>query len=341
MITGKAVKKEGKLSKELILSKVDDYNIIKHYLGQDFDYKHKYPSPLRENGIDNTPNLCFFIGDNDEILFKDFASNKGGDCFKFVSYIFGLNFYQVLEKIDKDFGLGLQDENPVFKIQVTKRPDSIHKQAKLIQIIPKDFTFEELSWWKQYHIIREELDRKLIYSIDKLYMNKKLVPNYDKELRFAYQFDNYLKIYSPNNKRYKWISSCPNDYISGFDDIKYKVFSGKQSDKLIITKSVKDEIIMSKFFPDVCSTQNESNSSINQENMEWILKGYERKNIFIAYDNDEAGVEASTYYTKNYGFSYVNVPKIFRREGIKDWSDLVKEKDLDTMENYLKIRQLL
>jgi len=341
MIRGETIKREGKLNKELILSKVDDYNIIKHYLGQDFNYKDKYPSPLREKGIDNTPNLCFFVGDNDEILFKDFASGKGGDCFKFVSYLYGLNFYQVLEKIDKDFGLGIQDENPVFKIQVSKRPDSIHKQVKLIQIFPKDFTYEELKWWGDYSITKQELEKKLIYSIDRLYINKQLIPNYDKELRFAYQFDNYLKIYSPNNKKYKWISSCPNDYISGFDDIKYKIFSGKQSDKLIITKSVKDEIIMSKFFPDVCSTQNESSASINHENMEWILKGYKKDRVFIAYDNDKAGVEASTYYTNNYGFSYVNVPRIFSREGIKDWSDLVKEKDLDTMKNYLKIKGLL
>lgn len=339
MIKGEEKKIEGALSKELILSKVDDYNIYRYYLGEEIDFKKKYHSPFRER--DNTPNLCFFPHDNGKILFKDFANGIGGDCFKFVQEKFKINYYQALERIDKDFGLGLQSEAPVLKVQLLKKPDSIHKQTKLIQIVPKDFTCEELAYWGDYHIAKWELEKKFIHGIGRLYINKKLVPNYNKELRFAYQFDEYLKIYSPYSLDYKWISSCPNDFISGFDEIKYKIFRGIQSKRLIISKSVKDEIVLSKFFDDVCSTQNESSAAINQENMEWILKGYDPKNVFIAYDNDVAGIEASTYFTKNYGFNYVNVPKIYRREGIKDWSDLVKHKDLQTMENYLKIKWLL
>lgn len=339
MINGK---EREKLSKEAILSKVDDYNIIRFYLGRDFDFKKKFSSPLRGKA-DNKPNLCFFPGDRGKILFKDFANGKGGDCFKFVQELYNLNFYEALSRIDRDFCLGIQAPvgKKVFKIQLTKRPDSIHKQTKLIQIIPKNFTSEELAYWGTYEIDEAELKRKNVFSIEKLYINKQLVPNYNKQLRFAYLFDEYLKIYSPFSQEFKWISSCPNEFISGFDEIKYKIFRGIQAKRLIISKSVKDEMVLSKFFKDVCSTQNESHASINEENMSYILKGYEPKDVIISYDNDEAGVKASLYYTKNYGFSYVNVPKIFRREGIKDWADLVKYKGLDTMENYLKIKKLI
>lgn len=337
MIKGKT---KEKLSAETILNKVDDFNIISFYLGEEVDFKKKFHSPFRQKGSDDNPNLCFFPGDNDRILFKDFANGLGGDCFKFVQEMFHLDYNEALQKIDKDFGLGIQTEAK-FKMQLSKKPDSIHKQSKLIQIIPRDFTVEELKYWDDYYITKQELNDNLIFSIEKLYLNKQLIPNYNKELRFAYLYDNHLKIYSPFSKDFKWMSSCPNDFISGFDSIKHKVFTGNQDKKLIITKSLKDQIILAKFFPDVCSTQNESSASINEDNMKWILKGYNPKDVYIAYDNDEAGVKASTYYTKNHGFNYVNVPKIYRREGIKDWSDLVKAKDLDTMKNYLKIRNLI
>lgn len=331
-----------KLNKETILSKIDDYNIISYYLGEEFDFKKKFHSPFREKGTDNKPNLCFFPGENERILFKDFANGVGGDCFKFVQELFKINYDEALKKIDNDFGLGILSNAPTkFKIQLSKKPDSIHKQSKLIQIVPRQFTDEELKYWADYEITVEELNRHNVYSIEKLYINKQLVPNFNKELRFAYLFDDYLKIYSPFSQEFKWISSCPNDFISGFDNIKYKIFKGIQAKRLIISKSVKDEIVLSKFFKDVCSTQNESSASINDENMQIILKGYKPEDIYIAYDNDEAGVRASSYYTENYGFNYVNVPRIFRREGIKDWSDLVKHKGLDTMENYLKIKKLI
>lgn len=338
MIKGE-VKRKDQLTKEAILEKVDDYNIFRYYLGQDINLKKKYHSPF---STDKTPSLCFF-GDqtSGKIIFKDFSTGRSGDCFKFVQDLNNLNFFEALVKIDEDFGLGLKSHSrPVFKIHKVEKP-SIHKQAKLIQVIPKIYTNEDLSYWGNYQITEEELHRKNVYSVDKLYMNKQLIPSKKDELRFAYEFDEFLKIYTPFSLEYKWISSCPNDYMSGFDDIKAKVYAGTQDKRLIISKSVKDEIVLSKFFKDVCSTQNESSASINSENMQYIFRGYQPENVYIAYDNDEAGVEASTYYTKRYGFNYVNVPKIFRREGIKDWSDLVMHKGLDTMENYLKIKKLI
>ena len=328
------IEKPDKIKVEDILSKVDDYSIIRFYLGEDFDFKKKYRSPFR-TGVDNTPNLCFFPGD-DRILFKDFANGKSGDCFGFVQQMFNLSFYQTLVKIDKDLGLGLRDKSssPVFKIQIEKRPQNLQKSDTIIQIIPREFTPEDKSYWSSYGITKAELDRKKVHSVERLYVNKQLIQNRSDGPRFAYEYEEYLKIYTPYSKEMKWISSCPNDYISGFDDIKYKIFSGTQSDKLIITKSLKDEIILSKFFKDVCSTQNESHQSINSENMQWILRGYRPENVIIAYDNDKAGKTAAMYYNK-YGFRSIFVSDAFGALGIKDWSDLAKHKDLGVVEYLL------
>ncbi len=338
MIKGE-VKKGNQLTKENILEKTDDYNIFRYYLGQDFNFKKSYKSLFR---VDKTPNLRF-TGDpvTGKIIFKDFANGKGGDCFKFVQELFNLNFFEALTKIDEDLGLGLKShKTPVFKIHKVEKP-SIHKQSKLIQIVPRYFTYEDLSYWHNYRITFQELNKKNVYSVDKLYLNKQLIPTKLGQIRFAYLFDEYLKIYTPFSLDYKWISSCPNDFISGFDDIKYKIFTGTQDKKLIISKSVKDEIVLSKFFKDVCSTQNESLEALNQENIDYILRGYKPEDVYIAYDSDQAGVRASTLITKKYGFNYVNVPKVFMIEGIKDFADLVMHKGLDTLENYLKIKKLI
>lgn len=339
MIKGKEKTKE-KLSKELILSKIDDYNIYKYYLGQDINFRKKYHSPFRK---DKTPNLTFFLKPDKSIGFKDFSDGKTGDCFQFVEYLFNINYFEAMCKIDQDFGLGLMSGSTTkFKVNLVKKPDFTHQQAqKLIQIISKPFTQEELDYWESFYITQVELFNHNIHSVNKLYVNKRLIPNIEKDMRFAYVFDKYIKIYSPLSKVMKWISSCPNDYISGFDTIKHKIFTGRQADKLIISKSVKDEIVLSKFFKDVCSTQNESTGAINEEDMEIILKGYEPEDVYMAYDSDEAGVRASTYFTKKYGFKWINIPKVFMREGIKDWADLAKLKGLDTMENYLKIKKLI
>lgn len=327
-----------KLTSKAILSKVDDYNIIRHFLGQDFDFKKKFHSPFRK---DREPNLCFFPGNDGRILFKDFATGVSGDCFNFVSKLnHDENHNDVLMRIDREMGLGIQSK-PVFTIKLVKKPDSIHKQAKLIQVVTKPFSTWDIDYWNSFEIYVPELLNKNVHSVKELYLNKQFIPNPYKELRFAYLFDDYLKIYSPFSKDFKWMSSTPNDYISGFDDIKHKVKFGLQDKILIISKSVKDELILKKFFKDVCSTQNESFAAINEENMQWILRGYEPKNVYIAYDSDNAGVQASKYFSESYGFNWINTPQIFQREGIKDFADLVKHKGLDTLENYLKIKKLI
>lgn len=336
MIKGK-IKESKIITKENILNKVDEYNIFRYYLGEDFDFKKKFSSPFRNGGIDENPNLCFFPGNQGRILFKDFANGKTGDCFTFVQELFDLDYFQSLKKVYTDFKL---DVGTATDIQIFEKPFEINKQSKLIQVIPKPFTDLELNYWGSYDITPEELKANNVFSVKKLYINKTLILNPQKDLRFAYVFDEYIKIYSPLNSKFKWISSTPNDFISGFNAIRQKISNNAQDEKIIISKSLKDQIVLSKIFKDVCSTQNESESAINQESLNILLEGYKPNNIYIAYDNDEPGVKASTYYSNKYNFNYVNVPKVFKREGIKDWADLVKIKDLDTVKNYLKIKGL-
>lgn len=332
------------ISREDIFDKVDDYNIIRFYLGSDFDFKKAVPSPFRaENKPDKTPNLKFFKNKEGKIIWKDFALDEpGGDAITFVMRLGNneLTYQETIEKIKKDFGID-GNGNTSKDIKLRKAPEASQHIKKTIQIIAKKFSNKDLEYWGQFYITKGELEKKNVLSIQKLWLNKQLITNPKKELRFAYPLEEYIKIYIPENKDFKWISTIPINLVSGIREIISKIDSGTQDKKLVITKSVKDEILLKKFFRDVCSTQNECHVSLSEENIQKILTGYKPEDVYIAFDNDKTGVKSSKYYTEKYGFNYINVPKIYIREKITDWGDLVKEKDLETMERYLQIKKLI
>lgn len=343
MIKGKI---KTNLTINMIRERIDDYNIFCYYLGETIDFKKKYSSPFRENGVDNTPNLSFWKAPNGNLIFKDFANGYGGDCFRFIMLKYNITLQECLKKIDKDFNLGLYYEldpnlSPNFKMKLIKAPE-INSERNIIQVLIRPFTGIELDYWKDYSINGEELNNSNVYGISALYVNKQLIIQNRHDLRFAYKYDNFWKIYTPlsGTSKFKWISNVPNNFMSGFDDIKAKVFYGKQSEKLIITKSKKDEIILKKFFNDVCSTQNESIGSISHENLKVIQEGYNPENVYMAYDRDEVGKRVSRYYEDNYRFKSIYVSNYYG-PNIKDWGEFIKNSGWRVVENYLQGLKLI
>lgn len=342
MIKGK---KRELISLDAILSKITEYDIYRYYLDKDFiiGSSDLINSPFRKE--DKGSFGIFLSRESGRMCHNDYGdSTKSGTCVDFVKQVCGgLDYYNALCQIDKDFNLGIcnkYDSNkPNYSVITSQyiQPKEVLNKEKLIQIIPKTFTSEDLDYWKQFGITLEELKKNKIYSVGKLYINKRLINNYSKELRFAYVFDKYIKIYSPYSIDYKWISSVPIDYISNLDEIKYKLFTGSNADKLIIGKSLKDQIVLQKFFPDVCSSQNESHVSINEEDIRLFQK-YPR--VLINYDADEPGVRNCIYYNQ-FGFGYFNTPSNLVSKSIKDVSDFVKHKGLDKLEEFLKYKQLI
>lgn len=322
-----------------ILSKTNDYTIYRYYLGRDFEINSKklMNSPFRRDSI---PSFGIVTSNEGVLLHRDFGDNsKKGNCIQFVMQLFDIDYLQALKKINKDLNLKLDsEENNIEEPVRFIKPIYEESKPSLIQFIPKNFTKEELEYWNEYKITEEELKINKVFSIKKLYLNKQLIPNYNKSLRFAYVYDNYVKIYQPESTLFKWISSVPLDYISGLEDIKNKVNNNNQDTKLIIIKSKKDEIVAKKFFKDVCSTQNESSAAINISNIHYFQSNY--KEVFINYDSDDPGVKASKYFNQ-YGFKYFNTPKDLLEHNIKDLSDFIKYKGIDEVKEFLKSKNLI
>ena len=89
------------MTKELILSKVPEEQIMEHYLGVRVQ-KGLFKSPLRH---DNTPTCGFYRNKSGRLIMKDFSGAFIGDCFAVVQQKFQVSYYMALQIIANDFGI--------------------------------------------------------------------------------------------------------------------------------------------------------------------------------------------------------------------------------------------
>ena len=59
------------------------------------------------------------------------------------------------------------------------------------------------------------------------------------------------------------------------------------------------------------------------------------------FDSDPTGVKNSKKITEQFGFDYLNVPRTYLSDGIKDFADLAKDYGMSTIEKILKKKKLL
>jgi hypothetical protein len=334
-ITGRL--KPSFLTPEKILEKITEYDIFKYYMpNTDWEPNVVTFSPFR-----NERNPSFMIGNKQgRLTFIDFAdTSKRGSCFDFVRMSFNLkDLKEVLALIDRDFGLGFSRETNTeqYKRIVSQyiQPVRAVKAYSNIQVVVKAFTNDELAYWNQYHQSLDDLKANNVYSISKVYLNKQLFPA-PFELRFGYLYDDKWKIYRPHakDKKSKWVpNNVPITAMDGKDDI-------KQCDVAFINKSKKDYMVMKKLFPCSCAVQNEGLGCFSPENVEYIKSNSASQ--ILSFDSDVTGVENSQQITQMFDFGYCNVPRKYLSEGIKDWADLARAHGMQTIENYLKEKQLL
>jgi DNA primase len=326
-----------RLTPQAILQKISEYDIFRFYMSdKSWKINHVTLSPFRQES-----NPSFVIGNKRGFLsFIDFGdTSKRGDCFTFVKMLFNLSTIDdVLRMIDKDFGLGFLPGTSTEKYKSIQKeytqPEDLGKRYSLIQVITRKFTQEELEYWNQYYQSIDDLRANNVYSIKKLYLNKKLFPLKETDLRFGYLYDGHWKIYRPfGDKKSKWVpNNVPITAMDGKEDI-------ANCSVAFINKSKKDYMVMKKVFPCCCAVQNEGVACFSDGNVEY-LKANSDKQI-LSFDADDVGVKNSQMITKLFDFEYANVPRKYLSEGIKDWADLAKEHGMQAIEDYLKQKGLL
>jgi hypothetical protein len=324
-----------KLSIESILSKISEYDIFRFYMhNRKWKLNVATHSPFRKDD-----NPSFIIGTkHGNVSFIDFAdTSKRGNCFNFVQMLYNIsNFPDVLKMIDRDFGLGISTGIVGdYKVITSSyaQPLEIGKTYSLIQVITRKFTQEELSYWNQYYQDIDDLKANNVYSIKKLYLNKQEFSLKDSDLRFGYLYDGHWKIYRPHvDPKWKWVpNNVPITAIDG---------NISPSDSpLIINKSKKDYMVMKKLYQNCTAVQNEGMACFSQENVK-LFKSHSPRQI-LAFDSDPTGVKNSQEITKLFGFEYMNVPRTYLSDGIKDFADLARDYGINKVEQILKRKKLL
>ena len=320
-----------------VLDKITEYDIFRWYMpDKSWKLNRVTYSPYR-----NESNPSFIIGNkNGNLSFIDFAdTSKRGDCFEFVKTLHNLSSMDdVLKLIDRDFHLGIASgvvtEEYKKIVSAYKQPEDLGKRYSLIQVITRKFNNDELAYWNSYHQSLQDLRDNNVYAVKKVFLNKSLFAIKDNELTFGYFYDGHWKIYRPfADKKVKWVpNNVPITAMDGKEDI-------KNCEIAFINKSKKDYMVMKKLFPCSCAVQNEGIGCFSEENIEY-LRANSKKQI-LSFDSDVTGVANSQQITKVFGFGYLNVPKKYLTEGIKDWADLAKIHGMEVIENYLKQKKLL
>ena len=322
------------LTAENILRIVTSFDIFHFYMGSNkWKINEATNSPLHPDA-----NPSFLIGNKSgNLTFIDFSMNVGGDCFAFVMALYGCAYDDALRLIDHDLGLGICDTSNIGEykkiVSTYKQPEEdSEKYSVMIQVVTRRFTKEELGYWAKYHVDIQELRDNHIYSIDKMFLNRKRFPLKDTELRFGYLYEGrYWKIYVPfAPKKRKWLSNVPLKLMGGLENL-------NKDHNTLICKSLKDQLVCRKVYPYVCHCQNESLAAFSQENVEYINNN--SKFVFYAGDSDDPGKAASRIVTEAFNWKHINPPDRLLPL-VKDMADWGKM-SLKEIENHFKIKGVI
>ncbi|MGN0966371.1 MAG: hypothetical protein ACI4OP_02080 [Candidatus Coprovivens sp.] len=305
---------EPKLTKELILSKFSEEQLMEYYLNIPVK-KGLFRSPLRE---DKRPTCSFFRNNKGTLMFKDFATGQCLDIFSIVQQTFRCNYFEALRIIANDFGIiqsktlqknpGKINENPI-KIE--------DKEISKIQVEIQDFTELELKWWAKYGITPEILKKFNVYSCKHVFLNGNLLAKSQQHCPiFGYYGKKYHGIelwrcYFPQRTSYRFITNWPSKKIQGYDQLP------KKGKLLVVTKSLKDTMCLYSLGIASCSPNSET-QFISEKVLEDLKKRF--KYIVVLFDLDHTGIQFSKKIKKEHPDLIVTLlPRVDKCKDISDY----------------------
>lgn len=312
-------------------SKVSDAALAAHYLGID-----KVPciisSPLRQ---DTHPSFGLYSKDGKKINWVDFATKEKGSLYDLLCKMWQCSFRDMLIKIDKDlkdFGTKAEvNESSPCEARITAKSDTN------IEVKVREWREYDLEYWNSYGVSREWLEYAEVYPISHIiYLegNNRYVMSAN---RYAYAYVEHkegrdtIKVYQPfSDRKRKWINKHDRSVISLWTKIP------EYGDKLVICSSLKDALCLwSNTGIPAIALQGEG-YGISDTALEELRRRYTQ--IYILFDNDEAGLADGEKLAAQTGFTNVVLPPF--SDG-KDVSDLYKvkhrEKFLSTISTILDI----
>lgn len=306
------------LSLKNILTRIDEYSLYCHYLGFDPEVRETYSSPIRVEGEDKKPSFSFYNARPNldiEFMWKDGALDISGTIVQLIMCMYGLTFTQALVKLDVDFKLGFTNTTTVTqeRIRIVKKPKP-KVDATIAIVSKKYFTPQAKEFWLSFGISPETLKRYNVTQLESAVINGK--DCYYSQASFAYRIGEKYKIYSPFNEQFKFLNNFPGTYAEGFSQLK------KKSDLLIITKSLKDIMVLHELGYEAVSPKSET-TMLPKEYFKWFDTHY--KQVVILFDNDMKHNGEKYPYDKKY------IPTISECKDVSDYMKKFKKKETAIM----------
>lgn len=302
------------ISKDDILKKINQETIIEYYFPYKIVRRRKYINPFRQ---DKNPGCTFRYSTSGVLYFTDWAINENYDCFRIASLTTGIeNFQDLCKRINKDLNLNLMPTSlkipKKMNITVENKKDYFKENPKVsITSDLKDFSKSDLDYWNSQKIDKRTLEKFNVRSVDRLYVGDNIFENTEVNPIFKYSFeDNQSQYYLPYNK-YRFFSNKIPYYLMGYENLPHV---GKE---VIITSSFKDVMQWSQINIPAIAPDSES-SGVKREDLIRLFKRFD--NIYINFDNDEAGIKATNELLKK--FSDFPLRYFFTMEA-KDPTELV------------------
>ena len=315
-----------KITKEFLLSKINQESIMQYYTGQDVNSKKLFTSVLRK---DNHVTCSFYKSKSGILYMHDFATNEHLDCWNIVMQLYNCNYYDALNIIAQDFGFvegTHKNASPPKLVNDLKETES-----SKIQVQIKDFTEKELEWWNQFGISKKLLKKYHVFSLQHVFLNGQLRFTSSEQCPiYGYYFgkdknhEEKWKIYFPMRQEFRFLNNVSKKTLQGYHQLP------KTGDLLVITKSMKDCISLYGFGIPACAPNSET-LFVNDKQLEEFKQRF--KHILVVYDQDKPGKHNMWLIRKQHPeLNFFTMPK----DLAKDFTDSVQLVGVDKMKELVK-----
>ncbi len=318
------------LSKANILDKITPFDIFTCYCTGFTAIGKRFKSELRD---DKNPTCSVFCYGN-TIFYKDFSESGSLSCFDYVMRKYSLSFVEAMQKINIDFSLNLESLIFVDEVSETKFTKSnfdirtLPQYILSIRVCIRNWDLKDKEFWNgKYYLTSNDLRKYNICPLSGYYINN-IYTECGSNV-YGYYFgkseDGYelWKIYQPYAcKEEKWRTNCPEYIIQGLQQLE------DIGETLIITKSLKDVVVINSCQYSTIAPQSETNN-LSEGFIEKLKTRFQE--IVILYDNDQPGITAAKKLSEIH-----NLRTIFMPDTSKDASDFIELYGKEVLKNYLK-----
>ena len=315
-----------------LLSFVDELAIWSEIMEKPLEIGVSFTNSLR---MDNNPG-CFISPSRKDgrLLLFDYADSRFNysDIIQGLRLKYNITFSEAIDIINQKKFISKEKIQVKKKLYRSKAKESVRVD---LYIHPTSFKKEHKDYCKKLRITAAQLQEDGTTAtkyVRKIKGTQQSIIYLDK-LSFVLTFPSkHVKIYQPDNKKFKWISNIDKNDLG-----QYEKLTDKKT--VIISKGYFDCRLLRNEGFNSFWTQNES--MLLSDEIIWDL--YNRyDDVVFFYDNDEAGIKGAiknairaNSITNSSKFINTNLPTSFLELGITDNKDLVLKKSYDEYKNII------